>query len=195
MGTLQLLLGGTGDISALLFVLHGIFIGFTKPLVSGSVDAFYQDAVKREEARGEHQDGYHSFTLSSNFGKYFTTIGIVVAFSLIYVLQQLNMAHHTFLFGIVLWGGALMRLVIDYRVLGDQYSEPSSLSDLFSIFNKRKAIVATFHNLSILAVAVVISFYFIMSIGRELDTRFSEQQLYIFNVFILFCPAWFGGNN
>ena len=166
-GYTALIMGGQGTLPELLFILHGVFIGFTKPLISGSVDAFYQDAVTREVDKGLHQNGDNSFTLSKAFGKYFTTIAVVGAFSSIYFLHQYGLAHHAFLFGIVLWGIALLRLLFDYRILGDRYSMPSRLPELITKLNSKKVFYATGYNTSVFAVMVVIAGYFLLSIGRE----------------------------
>ena len=76
------LLGLTNpDATHALFVFHGIFIGFTRPLTSGSVEAFYQDALERiPQENGSKNVIDKSFTLSKKYGKHLTTIAVVMAF-------------------------------------------------------------------------------------------------------------------
>ena len=187
-GYTGLLLGGKGTLPELLYICHGIFIGFTAPLVSGSVDAFYQDAIKREEEQGLHQDSRHSFTLSKSVGKYFSSLSIVAAFITIYVLHQFNMAHHSFLIGIGLWGVVWYRLIIDYRSLGDHYSRPSSLSHIRNLFKNKRIIAATFYNTSTFISFAIIAGFFVIGIGREFENIIGEREKW-FLMFIFFLSS------
>ena len=189
-GYTALILGGRGSIPELLFILHGVLIGITTPLVSGSLGAFYQDAVTREEELGLHEDAQYSFTLSGAFGKYFTTIAIIVAFIFVYILHQFEMSHHAFIPGIILWGGALYRLALDYRGLGDRYSLPSSMSHIVKLFKNRRVLTAMLHHASAYLFVAIIAGYLIISIGREFEGRISEFQSWLLMfLFFFFFPG------
>ncbi|MCY4644274.1 MAG: MFS transporter [Bacteriovoracales bacterium] len=167
-GYTALLLGGQGQAAEWLFIAHGFFIGFTRPLISGSVNAFYRDAIEREEKRGEHRDSGHSMTLSKTFGKYFSTISILAAFGLLYLLNGKGMTHHAFLPGIILWAVTLCWLAVDYRRFGDRRFSPSPLFNIAKMFKNGKVLAATFYTISIFAFAVIVGGYLLISIGREL---------------------------
>ena len=187
-GYIGLIVGGNSDLAEFLFICHGIFIGITSPLISGSVEAFYQDAIQREQDSGLHNDAHRSFTLSKAVGKYFTTIAIIVAFTMLYILNHFEMSHHAFLLGILLWGITLGRLVLDYKNLGDQYSIPSSMLDLVSQFKNKRVIAAIFYNISIHLISAIIGGYFLISIGRELGEELGETQSWIL-MFLFFLSS------
>ena len=65
-----------GSYSYTLFILQGVFIGFTRPLVSGSIEAFYQDSIKKLTSQEDIEKNVEqkSFTLSDAYGRYLTCL-------------------------------------------------------------------------------------------------------------------------
>jgi MFS family permease len=89
-----------------LVLADGILCGFGKPLLSGSAEAFYQNALHRwEEANPDvPSQAEHSLTLSLRYGKYFTSVAALAAFAIAAALAPSGRAHYGFWGGFALYG-------------------------------------------------------------------------------------------
>ncbi|MGE4107360.1 MAG: MFS transporter [Bacteriovoracia bacterium] len=160
-----------GAMARILFIAHGILIGIAKPLSSGSIEAFYQDAIKVRCLNDDHEKvAATSLTTSQNYGKYFTTIAVIAAFALAWVFEQKQWLPHTFLIGIALYASCIVTLWRDYLQLGDRDKQlhVSPLKDIFKVtFLAPRAKIATIYNLSFWMMTVIIAGYLPLSLGRE----------------------------
>ena len=155
------------ELAYTLFILHGVFIGFNKPLTSGSVEAFYQDALHRCEDRNEDLL-YKSMTISKKYGKYLTTVAIVLSFASIFVMKESIGAHHAFVIGIILWALTLLKLYQDYSHLGDVTNEPTKINSILKmIVTSRRSWISIFYSTSAFTLIGLVMGYFIVAIGRE----------------------------
>jgi hypothetical protein len=101
-------------------VCAATLVGLGKPFFSGSVEAFYQDAIEsRRVGDGDHIKANTSFILSSGFGKALPAIYIVGSFLIVAVLQVFDLAKIAFLFGAALYLLVVLRLRTDGQNLGD----------------------------------------------------------------------------
>lgn len=159
------------DISRILFIIHGILIGFAKPFSSGSIEAFYQDALHRCcKTDDEKKLLLTSLTTSQNHGKYYTTIAVVASFVFAAVFNQFHLLPHTFLFGILLYAGCFVTLLRDYKQIGDVEKDliPSSPFEILrSIISEPSVRISTLYNLSYWMLSVVIAGYLVVSLGRQ----------------------------
>ncbi|MDB5036773.1 MAG: hypothetical protein JWQ35_301 [Bacteriovoracaceae bacterium] len=161
------------DFSRVLFIIHGILIGLAKPFSSGSIEAFYQDALHRAcQTEEEKKLLLTSLTTSQNHGKYYTTIAVLCAFVLAAIFNQMHLLPHTFLFGIILYAGCFVTLLRDYRQIGDieKTLHPSSpFAIIKALVTDRSARISSIYNLSYWMISVVIAGYLIISLGREYE--------------------------
>lgn len=159
------------EVSYFLFVLQGVFVGLMRPLNSGSVEAFYQDALIRQ-SRDAASDALvaRSFTVSKAYGKHLTTIAVVAAFGSIYVFHSTMGAHHAFIPGIILWAVTLWKLIDDYRTLGDVKQTPSPVTRIIkTLVGKRRAFNSVLYSLSGFMLLGIVMGYFIVAVGREMS--------------------------
>ncbi len=161
------------DFSRILFIIHGVLIGFAKPFSSGSIEAFYQDALHRRCQTGDEQKLLlTSLTTSQNHGKYYTTAAVMGAFVLAAIFNKLQMLPQTFLFGIALYAACFVTLLRDYRQIGDieKTLHPSSpLEIIKAMMTNRTSVISSIYNLSYWMISVVIAGYLIISLGREYE--------------------------
>ncbi len=154
-----------------LFIIHGVLIGIAKPLSSGSIEAFYQDALKGRCQNDDHEKiAATSLTTSQNYGKYFTTIAVVAAFALAWVFGKFQWLPHTFLIGILLYAACIVTLWRDFLQLGDgeRALHVSPFKDIFkATFLAPRAKLATIYNLSFWMMTVIMAGYLPLSLGRE----------------------------
>lgn len=153
----------------LFYIMHGVFIGFCRPLLSGSVDAFYKDAMKK---LGEAQADL-GFSLSVRYGKYLTTFYIALAFILLIGFHYTIGAQHAFIVGIILWIATGLKLFSDYKEFGDSNKTTTETKEIFSkFFSNKNILVSTFYNLFQWMIKCIVFGYFLVSFGRE----FSEAS-------------------
>lgn len=101
-------------------VCAATLVGLGKPFFSGSVEAFYQDAIEaRKVDDADHARAKSSFVLSSGFGKALPALYILGSFAIVAALYALNAAKMTFLFGASLYLLVIMRLLKDGKTLKD----------------------------------------------------------------------------
>lgn len=158
------------DVTHALFVFHGVLIGFTRPLTSGSVEAFYQDALERiPQENGSKNVIDKSFTLSKKYGKHLTTIAVVMAFLAIYLFHETVGAHHAFVLGIGLWILTLIKLICDYKNFGDVQDQQSDTVSIFDAFRaSHRALISVFYSLSSFMLMGIVMGYFIVALGRDI---------------------------
>jgi len=159
------------EMARTLFIAHGILLGIGKPLNSGSIEAFYQDALKMRCQNDAHEKiAATSLTASQSYGRYFTTVAVIAAFILIWAFGRLQWLPHTFLFGITLYAACIVTLWRDYVQLGDgdKKLHVSSLGNIFKMtFLESSARKAAIYNLSFWMVTATIAGYLPLSLGRE----------------------------
>jgi len=160
----------------IFFVFHGIFIGFTRPLTSGSVEAFYHDALKRTSSDAASEAIVSkSLTLSKAYGKHLTTIAVTAAFVSLFIFHHTIGAHHAFILGIGLWAAALWKLIDDYKALGDVRRTPNNLMPILKILlRKKRALNSVVYTLSGFMLLGIVMGYFIVSLGREIPAETSH---------------------
>lgn len=160
------------ELSSYLFIAQGVLIGIGKPLSSGSIEAFYQDALKRRcKTQDDERVLSASLTTSQNYGKYFTTIAVVLAFVVAAVFNKFHLLPQAFLLGMALYVGCIVTLLRDYSALGDiGEDKPSSTKDLFkAMLGNSGARISLGHNLSFWMMTVVMAGYLLIAFGRELS--------------------------
>ncbi len=169
-----------------LFILSGIFIGFFKPLISGSVDAFYQTALENSSDSDGKKSGVlkNSFMLSRQSGRKIGMIFIIAAFTLIYLLSLYDLARHVYLAGIGLWIMTFSLLYSDYRKLGDKSSvEIKSLSVLKQFIGNTTIWRSIFYSISYgLTSGIVLGFY-LVSLGRGIQGQEKWLAMISFMIF------------
>lgn len=161
-----------------LLVLDGLCFGLGKPLVSGTVEAFYQDALRRQPENDENnliRD--RSFTLSNRFAPYVALVAVPLAFGSIYVLQKTIGAPYLLVLGGILYFHLINRLYKDGKKYGEVFPEDSRqvLWDFYSsilIFLRNRTVqygtflVTLFHIIN-----AVVAGYLVVSLGREFHSH------------------------
>ena len=160
---------------ALIF-LDGILLGVGKPLMSGSVEAFYQDTILRL-AKGSPElelAASRSFTRSQTFGKHFPLVATVVALPTLYTLNQSFGAEHAFLIGIAIYAFVIVRLSLDYRLFGEPHIPPAfrdTRSMVSVLIDNTRAREATLIRSVFQLINTVISGYLVISILRHAELQ------------------------
>ncbi len=181
--------------SRLLFIIHGVIVGFSKPLISGSVEAFYQDAIRRlSKGHNEAEKmASQSFTLSQHAGKYLTALVILLAFVLLFVTYHTIGVHHTLIIGILLWYAGFYRLFRDFRIYGDTSisgGRPSTSNLISRLRQSMVAKKAIYLRLSAFMLAAVNAGYFAITLGRQFGN--ADHGLFSWFIMGLFTFAYGG---
>ncbi|MCI5072834.1 MFS transporter [bacterium] len=167
--------------SAYLFVAHGILIGLGKPFKSGSVEAFYQNALDLHcKNDSEKKLLLTSLTDSQRYGKFYVLISVTVAFFLSWIFNLLNALPHVFIVGISLYAVCIRILWKDYLIFGDieKRKNNSSFKKVFkTILQNRKIKLSILYNFYFWMIGVVIAGYLLVSLGREHEG--SEQWIFM----------------
>ncbi len=167
----------------IFYMLHGVFIGFCRPLISGSIDGFYKDAMKR---KGESEADL-GFSISSKYGRYLTTIYITLAFIVLIVFDQTLGAQHAFVPGILLWVMTTHRLYKDYLSFGDSSIKTETpIKKIFQVFKQnRNILVSTYYNFAQWVIKYLVFGYFLVTFGREFAGQSKSLQWMTMIAFML----------
>lgn len=163
---------GNETISNILIILVGVLLGIGKPLLSGSVEAFYQDALIREiGGAADNPTVRHSFSLSQRYGRFIPTVVTLIAFPLIYLLHKSIGSQHAFVFGIGMYLVVIFVLIRDSRMIGfsntsSGFSSPSAI--IKNYLSNHLMLFSSFLNLIFFAFAACVLGYLLMSIGHHL---------------------------
>ena len=113
------------ELSSILVVLDGIILGISKPLFSGSVEAFYQNVLENVSTGSQSAKELisRSFIASGRYGIFVPTLATLSAFAAIAVLNPIGKAHHALLFGVALYGLLSYQIFKDYLFFKNYYSE------------------------------------------------------------------------
>ncbi len=195
-----ILMRHTPLLSNILVVFDGICLGLAIPLTSGSIEAFYQEALKRCPNGSKFSST--SQTVSARYGKWIPLSAVVLAILLLYFMSLFDLAHHLILVGAFFWLLVLIRLNLDARVLGDYSSNQLNTAvrkfESFSQLLRKMALVPELRR-SILMTCLYRIFsimtlgYLIISIGREYQSSSSEEYYFLMMSFIVGCfgPGWY----
>lgn len=107
-------------ISKAFAVSAAILVGMGKPLFSGSVEAFYHDAILARRAGPQDDEVINSsFIVSANFGKTLPILYVLFSFTVLFMLWVIDLPKLGFVVGSALYLLSAFRLNKDYRHLGD----------------------------------------------------------------------------
>jgi hypothetical protein len=175
----------TGLSLQVFFILHGVLLGIGKPLMSGSVEAFYQSLIIENSKYIEEAE--NSMTISSQYGKAFTLVAVIVAFLAIFTLKLFDLTEHSFIIGILLWMTATRKLIKDYRAFKPSFAEKPQVSIridgfLSSITHRKRFLkYITVHGLAFLALGLIAGYYPV-TLGRT-NNELKWYGIIIFYVF------------
>jgi MFS family permease len=153
-----------------LLLMVGLLIGIGRPMISGSVEAFYQDAISRRQIVERGAAAETSFTVSNRHARFGTSISVIGAFLGVYLLYRTPWQNYLFLFGAALYVLASAKLYIDYRSLGDavETGNRSAFGPLFHrMVRDRIARFALFLNFSAGVIVATVLSYLVVAVGRE----------------------------
>jgi MFS family permease len=154
-----------------LLVIDGILLGIGRPLFSGAVEAFYQDAIARkvkEEGAAASLE-LNSFTLSNRHGRYISTAAVFAAFLSLALLNRTGVEHYLFLIGAAVYLGIAAMLIRDLKLLGDfpEVTPSQSVATLAKqVFTLRRSLFASVVNLTSSMYGIAVMGYLIVSMGR-----------------------------
>lgn len=170
-----------------LIVLDGILLGIGKPLISGSFQAFYQDAIVKhaKEYPDLVEQAKSSFTRSLKFGRNYPVIGSLVALVTIYACSLSIGQVHAFIPGILIYAYVVIRITADLKFLGEE-KFPPNLGDnkrmLLLMKSNRRAQFSTLLKLFLQLINSVISGYMILTLLR-MATSLGEN--YFWSMFVV----------
>ena len=116
------------NLSTALIILDGVLVGVSGPLISGSVEGFYQ-ALIDHHAHGDRNSisqAKRSFILSAQFGKWIPTLALISAFSISIFFSKYS--HFSLLIGSGFYLAAWLRILLDSRRFGEIKHEKKSSS-------------------------------------------------------------------
>ena len=189
---------GYESLSLCFLLLDGILTGVGKPMFSGAVEGFYQDAIVRAaEQSGNSTNGLsQSFTISNRYGKYGSTVAVSLAFLILSLFSHSPYVHFCFLVGASVYLIVALVLWRDYRKLGDHYNTMvrMPLLEFVPRFLKNKTLVfATFLNVVIGIAALAVLGYLIVSVGRSsVSSSSSNLSMLIYTAAFMFGFVSFG---
>ena len=182
------------SLSGIFIILDGIVLGSSGPLLSGSVEGFYQAHLQKIASSDENLKALveDSFTHSANFGKYVTPIATLGAFVLSYIYSA--NAKYLLLAGMLLYIFAIVRLLKDYIRFGDPFKSEhpphtAVLLILKNVCSSKKLKTSFFLRTSYFALAAPIAGFGIVSLGRyyQYDQTLFWKVLFLFyfgNLFV-----------
>ena len=165
-------------LSQLLLVLDGLCLGFGKPLLSGSIEAFYQHqlADRSRHLGNESKDVVaKSFTMSTVYGKYLTTISICTSFAVIGGLYYTIGSEYALLVGSTLFIYLVWRVHADAERFGAKTFHPSEAVSPFRhclkpFLRSGKARFGILLMSLFYVMNAAVSGYFVVSLGRVLKS-------------------------
>ncbi|HMQ11121.1 MAG TPA: hypothetical protein PKC21_08920 [Oligoflexia bacterium] len=178
-------LGGHSKLALLFVYLDGILLGVAKPLISGSVQGFYQEFLKKNNE--DQNEEHNSFTFSMKYGKYISSLVIILAIILLVLLSKTKYVHYLLIFGGLLYFINIKMILKDYVVFKKLYSEDIielnyKISSFFQIKNVNEAL---FTNIVLWMIGAPIMSYLIISLGRTYDGINSKYTWYTIASFML----------
>ena len=192
---IALLLINDPDLAEKLYIALGIFIGLGKPLMSGSVEAFYQDTIsslsKSEEDKKIAKD---SLTLSKKHGKYYNLIAVFLTIALIPIFHSTIGAEHLFVLAMIFRLGTIVLLHKDYLKFGDDSEKKDSkehdVSKMMALI-KKSTLDKEIFSLSALrlitwAMITIVAGYLILTVGRVYKLNPTYYWTIIFSFYLGF---------
>ncbi len=185
------LLTDNPQVKVLLIYLDGVLLGFAKPLISGSMHAYYEDAIRHYAGSDPtlNEQIVNSFTKSSQFGRFVPLIATVAAVLALYSLASWWSVEHIFIIGIGIYVYVAYRVLVDARFFGYRQEVPQkgAMRTLLPIFlHSRAARFAVFLRVAFYMLGVVIAGYMIVSLLRLVN----QSSPYFWPMLISFAIAY-----
>ncbi|MEZ4819117.1 MAG: hypothetical protein R3A45_04160 [Bdellovibrionota bacterium] len=98
----------------------GVFIGLGGPLISSSLESFYQEALENAEKTEEGENkSQESFLLSTKHGRFFPILSVIGTFLILYIFYKTIGAGHAFVVSIMIDCMILCFLLFELRTFDD----------------------------------------------------------------------------
>ncbi len=184
-------------LSNVLIIMDGIFLGIGKPFLSGSVEAYYQaKIVKFGDSEKDKIKVETSFITSKQFGKYIPSLGLLLSFLLLFLLEKYHLGYLAIGMGGLSWIGLFIWFSLVTRELGSDVTTEGkhqlmSPRVVIRTFFTLKIFKSNLISLSYWGLGGIIMHYLIVSVGREFKGEFNELFSIASFMFGSFFCGWY----
>ncbi|MCB1197436.1 MAG: MFS transporter [Deltaproteobacteria bacterium] len=162
----------------LFYIVIGILLGSGSALISGSVEAYYQQKLDDIKTADNEYLVDNSFVVSTQFGRFLPLLSLALAFVLGFLLYRNQTTHYIFLLAATGFGLNAVLIYRDQVVFGDSHSKKHEKNTpfVFQLLKNKTFCYASFQVL-ISYILLIISSYLLIALGQYY-TFLNRKTLY-----------------
>lgn len=178
------------ELSYNFLTLNALLIGIGKPLYSGSVESFYQSVLNCYKKSVEDEKIIsNSLSASAHYGRFVPIIFVLLAFTFLIWFEKLGVLSLCFFISFTLFIGMTIKLWLDYKKAYNIKGFVDASEQLVAEFepritDKKLFLYSSVVNLLAMLIAMLNLGYYILSLGRSINSG-SMEQYFSFAIYMI----------